>query len=376
MNEVQVSATRIEALEEVHLDPARGSGRWARLSLIGVAVLAVGGVIGWAAATVLTPPNDVLDSTAYTYVEVVDGEVQSSFRVGTVAEWRAVPIGTNQAAGVVTSVDVSPGQEVGIGAVLYTVNLRPVVIAQGEVPAFRSMARGSTGADVAQLQAMLAALGNYQGPADGRFGAATDRAVRAWQKGLGLSADGVVNWGDVIFVTSLPTRVSLDPEVIARANAVAGGEEAIRGLTDEPSFTVDLTAAQAREMPVGSRVDVRGPQGQQWEGVIVEQKAGEDQGTVTAILAGENGTSLCGEDCTEIPVAGVTLLQSEVVTVERQSGLVVPVAALRTTAAGEVTVIDDEGDPHSVRLIASARGMAVITGVERGLLVRIPADGE
>jgi hypothetical protein len=32
----------------------------------------VGGALGWAGATVLTPPRDLDDPSAYTYVEVED----------------------------------------------------------------------------------------------------------------------------------------------------------------------------------------------------------------------------------------------------------------------------------------------------------------
>jgi multidrug efflux pump subunit AcrA (membrane-fusion protein) len=107
---------------------------WLRWVGIGALILLVGGGIGWAAATVLTPAKDVLDSTAFTYVEVVNGEVGSSINLNTVAEWTPIPVGSNLASRVVTSVNVEPGQEVGPGAVLYTVNLRPVVIGQGEHP--------------------------------------------------------------------------------------------------------------------------------------------------------------------------------------------------------------------------------------------------
>jgi len=101
-------------------------------------VLLVGAIAGWAGGTVLTPTQDVLDSTAFTFVEVVNGEVGSSINLNTVAEWTPVPVGANQASGTVTTVNVGPGDEVTQGTVLYTVNLRPVVIAQGPIPSFQS----------------------------------------------------------------------------------------------------------------------------------------------------------------------------------------------------------------------------------------------
>jgi putative chitinase len=50
---------------------------------------------------------------------------------------------------------------------------------------------GSAGAEVAKLQAQLQELGFNPGPIDGRFGPATEAAVLAFQKSVGLLADGI-----------------------------------------------------------------------------------------------------------------------------------------------------------------------------------------
>ena len=346
--------------------------RWLSWLGIGLVVLLVGAGIGWAASTVLTPARDVLDSTAFTYVEVVPGEVGSSINLNTVAEWTPIPVGSNQASGTVTTVNVAPGDEVGPGSVLYTVNLRPVVIAQGAVPSFQALARGSSGADVAQLQAMLAALGLYNGAQDGGFGYLTSVAVKAWQKSLGVTQDGVVQPGDLVFVPSLPTRVALDTEVIKRGATVAGGEPVVKGLPPEPAFTVPVTDTQAALMPNGTRVEIADGD-LTWEGWVVDQKSDPQAGT-TVILAGKDGASICGEDCGEIPVTGQTLLLSKIVTVETVSGLVLPSAALLSSADGTVSVIDEEGQSHVVTVTTSARGMSVVEGVSAGLRVRVPAS--
>lgn len=111
--------------------------------------------------------------------------------------------GTNQAVGTVTSVTVAAGDEVTPpGQVLYAVNLRPVVVAAGATPSFRSMGRGVSGADVGQLQGLLTGIGVFDGDVDGVFGWATEQAVRDWQDALGIEDDGVVQAGDVVFVPS------------------------------------------------------------------------------------------------------------------------------------------------------------------------------
>ena len=54
-----------------------------------------------------------------------------------------------------------------------------------------NLRRGSKGADVTRLQTALNAQGYDCGAADGIFGAATEKAVRAFQKDNGLAVDGI-----------------------------------------------------------------------------------------------------------------------------------------------------------------------------------------
>lgn len=54
-----------------------------------------------------------------------------------------------------------------------------------------NLRRGSKGADVTKLQTALNALGYACGAADGIFGAATEKAVRAFQADNGLVVDGI-----------------------------------------------------------------------------------------------------------------------------------------------------------------------------------------
>lgn len=346
--------------------------RWVAAAL---ATLVVGGGVGWAAATVLTPAKDVLDSTAFTYVEVVNGEVGSSINLNTVAEWTPVPVGSNLASGVVTSVSVEAGQEVGAGAVLYTVNLRPVVIAQGSIPAFRALGMGDTGADVAQLQSMLATLGLYGYEVDGKFDGVTRDAVEDWQGSLGLERDGAVQAGDIVFVPTLPTRVALDTEKVKRGASLGGGDAVVQGLPPAPAFTIPVTDTQAALMPTGTRVEITGPEGDAWEGFVVDQKSDEQNG-VTVLLAGKDGASICAGACGTIPVTGQALLRSRIVTVETVAGLTVPSAALLSKGDGSLAVIDDEGLEHPVSVVTSARGMSIIDGVAAGTKVRVPATEE
>ncbi|MGJ8720687.1 MAG: peptidoglycan-binding domain-containing protein [Salinibacterium amurskyense] len=341
---------------------------------LGFVVLLVGAGVGWAASTVLTPAKDVLDSTAFTFVEVVDGEVGSSINLNTVAEWTPVPVGSNQASGTVTSVAIAAGDEAKQGSILYTVNLRPVVVAQGSIPAFRSLELWTEGADVKQLQAMLSDLGFYEWTPDGEFDYATYWAVRAWQESLGLERDGVVQSGDLVFVPSLPSRLALDTDVVKRGASLGGGEAVVKGLLPSPTFEIPVTESQSSLMPNGTRVEITNGDAV-WDAVVVDRETSES-GETTIILAGPDDSVICGDECSTIPVTGQTLLSSRIVTVETVSGLVVPSAALLSGADGIISVIDSEAVAHDVTVVTSARGMSVIEGVPAGTRVRVPASGE
>ena len=353
----------------------RGRRRWPWVLVGSVALVGVGAGVGWAFTTVLTPAEDLLESTPYTYVSVEPGEVGASIQLNTVAEWTPVPVGSNRASGVVTGVIVAAGDEVSQGSTLYSVDLKPVVVAQGDVPAFRAIGQDAEGADVAQLQTMLAARGFYAGTVDGKAKAGTVRAIKAWQKSVGVPQTGTVDAGDVIYVPTLPTRIALDEELIFRGATLTGGEEAVQGLPAAPAFEVPVTEAQATMMPAGTRVQISSPEGDEWVGFVVEQKPEPDTGNVIVALAGDGGAVICADQCGQVPVSGEAILKSRIVTQETVAGLVVPSAALVTGADEQVAVIDEDGGRVPVTVIAAAKGMSVVEGVGDGTRVRIPGEG-
>lgn len=350
--------------------------RWPRLVAGGLALVVAGALCTWGVLTILRPAEDPLASTEHTYVEVAAGEVSASISLNAVAEWTQIPVGANQASGIVTSVGIEPGAEVSQGTVLYSVGLRPVVVAQGDVPMFRQIGSGIEGDDVRQLQEMLAALGFYGNIIDGKAEMGTTAAIKEWQGAVGVEESGVVEPGDVIFVPQLPTRLALDTELVHRGANLSGNEEAILGLSAAPEFWVPVTEGQAAMMPAGTMVEVNSPDGQIWQGVAGEQERDTESGTISVVVAGSEGATLCGDACGQIPVSGQTTLTSKIVTVEQVTGLVLPSSAIVTTADGTTAVIDRKGDRIPIQVVASAKGMSVVSGVDEGIRVRVPATAE
>lgn len=336
------------------------------------ATLAAGG-LGWAGATVFADPPEI-PAASHTLVRVEPGEVSAAVTLAAAAEWTKVGSGVNQAAGVVTSIDVVDGAEVHPGTVLYTIGLRPVVAASGVVPSFRDLMPGVAGADVAQLQEMLVALGYYDAGIDGEYGSTTRRAVEDWQRALGVEPDGVVGRGDVIYIPDLPARVVLDPEVISVGSGVVGGEVSVGVLADEPALSITVSGAQSASIPDRARVEIVAPTGDLWPAVITERLPGDDD---TTVLMLENpGGTVCADSCDSVPFTASTSLTATVHVVEPIEGLVVPSAAIMTRPDGESVLLEEDGTERVIEVIASARGITVVEGAPRGLPVRIPAVEE
>jgi hypothetical protein len=90
------------------------------------------------------------------------------------------------------------------GQVVYRVDQAPVVLLYGRIPAFRALAEGATGADVAQLNHDLVELGYVDsGDVDAawdEFNWATRIGVENLQSELGVDQTGQLSLGDVVFL--------------------------------------------------------------------------------------------------------------------------------------------------------------------------------
>ncbi|GIU91801.1 MAG: hypothetical protein KatS3mg011_0707 [Acidimicrobiia bacterium] len=346
--------------------------RLLRIAGLALLLVATGAAGYWAGRVALEPPANPLaeDSTPLTYVVEV-GTVGRSFSFTAVAEWSLVPAGLNSAAGVVTSVEVAPGDVVGPGEVVYTVNLRPVVVAEGEVPMFRSLRLRDRGADVAQLQRLLAYLGLYSGDADGWYGTATRTAVRVWQRALGVEDTGVVEAGDLVFVPALPARIAVAEDLSVGAR-VGGGETAILLVPDDPVFRIPLAVEQAALVPLTGQVRVH-YSGGVWDALIDRAVESPQTGQLDLFLVGADGGSVCGDDCARwVDLQGRTSFRADVIVVPDTTGPVVPVAAIGTDPANHPFVTRPDGTQVPVEIVESAQGIAVVDGIEPGTVILLP----
>lgn len=348
----------------------RASGRWLATASAVIVLVAA----GFATREILSGPDrDVSADAPYLIAEAVHGTVEQSLQLSTTAAWSASRSFSMQASGIVTEVLHSDGDETAAGDVLFSVDLQPVFAAEGEVPAFRTLAEGSEGADVAQLQRFLAEAGHFTSEADGTFDYRTRWAVRAWQDETGVAVTGVVDDGTLIFLPDLPARIAL-AEDITVGSALSSGTEAVQMLPPSPDFTIELTDGHARKVEPGMDVDIAAGD-TVWQAIITEVVLEENE-TFRAKLNAVEGESICGEDCGQIPLGEPTLFSSTIYTVPAVEGVTVPAAAVITDAAGGTAVVTEEGETIQVELLAGAGGIVVIEGVEAGQRVRVTGGAE
>ncbi|MFN3867245.1 MAG: peptidoglycan-binding protein, partial [Demequina sp.] len=331
----------------------RGIWLWALALVVSAGLGALFGV--WAFGT---PQVAVATDTPAT-VDVTQMTVGQSVPLAVSGVWDSGEFGVGAGSGVLTSIDVADNTEVSAGDVLYTVDLRPVVAAKGTVPAFRDLSRGDSGEDVAQIQRMLNDGGFLDAPADGEFGPATSRAVREWQKTLGVDDDGVVRASDVVFAAALPARVQVINET-GVGDRLSAGDSVLTVLNGEPEFIATI--------PSGTSVDSSLPIeiifGDEPVMAEVVNWREDQSGNMMLSLARPDGSPVCADRC-----ADVSLNQADAVYAARQivipevTGLGVPAAAIWFTPAGEPYLVLPDETEMLVTILGQGQGSVVLDGV-------------
>lgn len=164
---------------------------------------------------------------------------------------------------MVTGVYAHPGQSVRAAQVLVEYSGRPVFALKGDVPAYRDLAFGERGKDIAQLQASLQSLGQSTAPDPrGVFGSGTEKAVEWLYRRLGYpapvspagepAAQAMVPASEVVFVPDVPARVVSVPvrvgdPVKGPVVTLARGEMTLTGRLD-PSRQGLVTAGMKAQV--------------------------------------------------------------------------------------------------------------------------------
>jgi hypothetical protein len=280
----------------------------------------------------------------------------------------------SQAANSNTTFSALPsvGQVISRGQSVYSLNGQPIPLLYGAQTMYRALYLGvSDGPDVAELQANLIALGFGSGiSASDHFSSATEAAVEAWQRSLGVPATGIVALGDIV-VEAGPLEVDTVP--VSDGASANAGTSVITATSTTREVTIDLDASQQSEVKVGDPVIVTLPDNSTTPGVV------SSVGTVATAPASGAGTTGGGSSPTitvEVtltdPKATGDLDQAPVeVAITNASvpnALVVPVDALLALSSGGYALeeIESNGSHQlvavSLGLFDDADGLVQVTG--------------
>jgi Putative peptidoglycan binding domain len=279
----------------------------------------------------------------------------------------------NRVQGTYTAVP-AVGQLIRQGQVMYEVNQSPVVLLYGQVPAYRDLSEGTTGADVRQLNGDLVALGYATAaeldPSSDYFSAETAYAVEELQAHLGASQTGSVSLGQVVF---LPSAIMVTAVPIFVGAPTGPGSLALSASSTIPQVTIDLDAAEQSYVQAGDGVTITLPDLQTTPGVVTSV------GTVASSASpgsGSVGATIPVQVKMLDPAAAGRLdqapVQVSIITASVPDALAVPVTALLATTSGgyQVEVVEPGGRdrfvPVSLGLFDDAAGLVQVTG--RGLV--------
>ncbi|MDR6892104.1 hypothetical protein [Falsarthrobacter nasiphocae] len=202
-----------------------------------------------------------------------------------------------------TADGLAAGSEAGLGRVLAEVNERPVIVLQGPVAAYRTLSKGATGRDVAQLQQSLAALGYESGLSLGTFDDSTARGLAALFRTLGypaVSVDGSVIpaersgsnaalvLGEGYFAPVLPVKA---------AGACGTNRLLVEGplcevTTGAPSLIATIPTADAQRIKGHENIRVVFPDGKTYSGALNGPASTKNISNQTS--SSQNGTKGAG----------------------------------------------------------------------------------
>lgn len=265
--------------------------------------------------------------------------------------------------GVVTAVTVRAGDSVAAGDELFRVDNRPSIAVNTEFPFWRPIRVGDTGDDVAMLQQILREAGTYVGDSTGTFDAATDRALRKWQRDNAFSRpDGILEPGDMMF-GGWPARVG---SIELRIGQHVSEESSGLTLTEvEPSVVTQLTTQDVLRIAEGMTAEVN------FDAVGRTERATVNQISAAPVAQADGSElyeALIGPiDLSSIPEGAEARV--EVIIEEAQDVITVPVAAVVAGADGSpvVRVVDPSGGVETVGVelgISSGAFVEVRHGLE------------
>jgi peptidoglycan hydrolase-like protein with peptidoglycan-binding domain len=252
-----------------------------------------------------------------------------------------------------------PGSVISRGHSLYDVDGKHAAfLLYGALPVWRDFTPGMTdGADVKQLERNLRAMGHDPGTVDGDWDFSTTAAVKAFQTARGLTADGSLTRGQIVFRPG-PTRIGEGKASVG--DQASPGRPLASISSTARRVTVDLDARRQQVARMGDKVTVELPTGRTTTGRI------SDVGTVAAKASRDSNATIPVTITLRSRAGGLDQAPADVgfAVARRHNVLAVPVKAL----------LARQGGGYAVEVVG--RGMVRVTpGLYADDLVEVEGDG-
>jgi peptidoglycan hydrolase-like protein with peptidoglycan-binding domain len=267
------------------------------------------------------------------------------------------------------------GATVHTGKPVYQVDGQPVLLLDGNVPPYRMMKSGDSGADVHQLEQNLKKLGYSGFTVDDYFDSGTTQAVLQLQEETGMQETGTIGPGQMIVAAG---DIRIAEHSVEVGDQVGGGKPVVSYTGTARTVTVALDVAKQQLVNKGIQATVTLPDGSAVTGTVssvgavaTSTNSGTSKTTtITVLIAIENQQAL--GKLQSAPV-DVTLVSSK-----HKDVLAVPVSALIALPGGQYAVQLVNGQsisPVPVKTGVFAQGKVQISGVgiAAGTLVGVPA---
>ncbi|MQA97363.1 MAG: efflux RND transporter periplasmic adaptor subunit [Streptosporangiales bacterium] len=341
------------------------------LSVAGAAVLGTAGVAaaGLGGAEPVTPrPTTSLETAAVERTTLVDSRSLD----GTLGYGDPSTAASGGGGGILTWV-AAPGASIFRGEAVYKVDDAPVPLLYGSLPIYRTLASGSEGEDVEQLERNLRALGYTGFTVDETYDAYTAAAVERWQDDLGAEETGRIAPGSAV-VASGAIRVA--ERKASKGERTGGPVLTYTGTTRV--VTVDLEVQYQQMAKEGATVTVELPDDSTTKGTItdvgkVAEETGEREEQTTTIevtIAVKKQKSLGSYDKAPVEVTFAADRRKDV--------LAVPIAALLAQADGGYAVQVVSGGstrtvPVETGLFTEGKVEVTGAGLAEGMKVGVPS---
>ena len=373
---------------------------------LAVVVVVAAGLGGADAAGVFSSPKPAVSNSAYaTGTQAVTRgslteQTQESGTLGDAGSYTVVFPGSSGSGGSAsaTAAGSGPGAStftwlppvghtIRQGETIYQVSGSPVVLLYGNVPAYRDLSEGMTGADVTELNTDLVTLGYATtaalGPRSGwdYFSGETVYALELLQAHLGLTQTGTLPLGQAVFLPSAIQVTGLGTGAVP-GGAATSGATVLTASSLTPVVTVDLDASMQTEVADGDAVSVTLPDGSVTLGVISSiSTASSSSPSSSDNGSSDNSGNNSGNNSDAATITVVVSLSDPkvagklnqapvevtITTGSVSNALIVPVDALLAQPGGSYAVeVTGPGGHHLVKvtpgLFDDAAGTVQVTG--------------